>query len=315
MAINSTFGAESTTEDVLDGVDLTGQRILVTGASAGLGLETTRALAAHGASVTMAVRDLSKGAAAMDEVLAEVPDADLDLRRLDLAELASVRAFAHGFLEDHPTLDVLIGNAGIMACPQGTTVDGFELQFGTNHLGHFLLATLLMPALEAADGARVVLLTSAGHRIADVDLDDPGFERHPYGAWEAYGRAKTANVLCAVGIDQRFRDRGVRAFAVHPGGIQTELGRHLTRETRQELVDRLAAASTETVWKTVPQGAATSVWAATSPDLDGLGGVYLEDCHVAHLTDDPNARDGVRPYALDPARADALWELSERLVG
>jgi NAD(P)-dependent dehydrogenase (short-subunit alcohol dehydrogenase family) len=309
------FGPESTTDDVLAGIDLTGRRILVTGASAGLGVETTRALAAHGASVTMAVRDLAKGAAAMEGVRATVSDADLDLRQLDLADLASVRTFADGFLEDHPTLDVLIANAGIMACPYGTTVDGFELQFGTNHLGHFLLITRLLPALLAADGARVVLLTSAGHRFGDVDLDDPGLEHQPYDPWLAYGRAKTANVLCAVGLDRRYGDQGVRAFAVHPGGIQTELGRHLTKETRQVLIDRLAAAPTETVWKTVPQGAATSVWAATSPDLDGQGGVYLEDCHLAEVTDDPESREGVRAYALDPERADALWALSERLVG
>jgi NAD(P)-dependent dehydrogenase (short-subunit alcohol dehydrogenase family) len=309
------FGPESTTDDVLEGIDLTGRRILVTGASAGLGLETTRALAAHGAAVTMAARDLAKGAAAMEAVLAEVPRAELDLRLLDLADLASVRRFADGFLEDHERLDVLIANAGIMACPQGTTADGFELQLGTNHLGHFLLIERVMPALLAADRSRVVLLSSAGHRFGDVDLDDPFFEHQPYDPWVAYGRAKTANVLCAVGIDQRYRDRGVRAFAVHPGGIQTELGRHLTKDTLQVLMDRLAAAPTETVWKTVPQGAATSVWAATSPDLDGQGGVYLEDCHIGALTDDPDARDGVRAYALDPARADALWALSQRLVG
>jgi NAD(P)-dependent dehydrogenase (short-subunit alcohol dehydrogenase family) len=160
-----------------------------------------------------------------------------------------------------------------------------------------------------------VLLSSAGHRLADVDLDDPGFEHQPYDAWVAYGRAKTANVLCAVGLDRRYREQGVRAFAVHPGGIQTELGRHLTRDTLQVLVYRLAAAPTETVWKTVPQGAATSVYAATSSDLDGQGGVYLENCHIAPVNDDPDARDGVRAYALDPARADALWDLSERLVG
>jgi NAD(P)-dependent dehydrogenase (short-subunit alcohol dehydrogenase family) len=309
------FGPESTTDDVLEGIDLSGRRILVTGASAGLGVETTRALAAHGASVTMAVRDLAKGAAAMEEVLAQVPGAELDLRRLDLADLASVREFADGFLEDHERLDVLIANAGIMACPQSTTTDGFELQLGTNHLGHFLLIQRLLPALVATGRARVVLLSSAGHRFGDVDLEDPFFEHQPYDPWVAYGRAKTANVLCAVGLDQRYRDQGVRAFAVHPGGIQTELGRHLTRDTLQVLMDRLAAAPTETVWKTVPQGAATSVWAATSPELDGAGGVYLEDCHIASLTDDPDARDGVRAYALDPARADALWELSERLVG
>jgi len=311
----SSFGAESTTDDVLGGVDLAGTRVLVTGASAGLGLETTRALAAHGASVTMAVRDLAKGTTAMETVLATVPAADLELRPVDLADLASVRTFSDGFLADHDRLDVLIANAGIMACPQGTTADGFELQLGTNHLGHFLLITRLMPALVEADGARVVLLSSAGHRFADVDLEDPGFEHQPYDPWVAYGRAKTANVLCAVGIDQRFRERGVRAFAVHPGGIQTELGRHLTDESLKFLMDRLAAAPTETVWKTVPQGAATSVYAATSPDLEGRGGVYLEDCHIAEVTDDPDAREGVRAYALDPTAADALWTLSERLVG
>jgi NAD(P)-dependent dehydrogenase (short-subunit alcohol dehydrogenase family) len=309
----SAFGFDSTTDEVLEGIDLSGQRVLVTGASAGLGVETTRALASHGASVTMAVRDLTKGAGAMEEVLSSVPDADLDLRRLDLADLSSIRAFAHGFVEDHPTLDILIGNAGVMACPQGTTVDGFETQFGTNHLGHFLLVQLLTPALVAAGHARVVLLTSAGHRFSDVDLDDPSWERGGYDPWQAYGRAKTANVLCAVGIDQRLRDQGVRAFAVHPGGIRTELGRHLTPEALKDLTDRMPP-NDETIWKTVPQGAATTVYAATSPDLDGDGGRYLEDCHVAAVTDDPLSRSGVRAYALDPDRADALWELSERLV-
>ena len=311
----TSFGFESTTDDVLEGVDLTGTRALVTGASAGLGVETTRALAAHGASVTMAVRDLDKGAAAMEEILAAVPDAQLDVRPLDLADLSSIRTFTDGFLEDHEVLDLLIANAVVMACPYGTTADGFELQFGTNHLGHFLLITRLMPALVAAGGgARVVLLSSAGHRFGPVDLDDPGFEHTPYDPWLAYGRAKTANVLCAVGIDQRYRDQGVRAFAVHPGGIQTELGRHLTKES----LDALLASrppGVEIQWKSIPQGAATTVYAATSPDLDGQGGVYLEDCHIAELTDDPGASAGVRPYALDPKAADALWELSERLVG
>jgi NAD(P)-dependent dehydrogenase (short-subunit alcohol dehydrogenase family) len=306
------FGFESTTDEVLEGIDLTGRRILVTGASTGLGLESTRALAAHGASVTMAVRDLDKGARAMEAVLAQVPDADLDLRELDLADLSSVRTFAHGFVEDHPVLHVLIGNAGVMACPQGTTADGFELQFGTNHLGHFLLVELLTPSLVAAGGSRVVLLSSAGHRFSDVDLDDPGFEHQPYDPWVAYGRSKTANVLCAVGIDQRLRDQGVRAFAVHPGGIATELGRHLTEETLGQMVERTKAANVR--WKSIEQGAATTVWAATAPELDGEGGRYLEDCSIAELTDDPAASGGVHAYALDAARADALWELSERLT-
>ena len=310
----TTFGFHSTTDDVIAGLDLTDQRILVTGASTGLGLETTRVLAAAGASVIMAVRDLPKGAAAAEEVRVHVPAADLELRRVDLADLASVRTFTDDLLHDHASIDVLIANAGIMACPKATTVDGFELQFGTNHLGHFLLITRLMPALIAAGGARVVLLSSAGHRFGDIDLDDPGFDQVPYDPWMAYGRSKTANSLCAVGIDDRFRSQGVRAFAVHPGGIQTELGRHLTSESLQILIDRLAEATVEMPWKTIPQGAATSVWAATSPDLDGQGGVYLEDCHIAQITEDPTARDGVRGYALDRQSADDLWTLSEKLV-
>lgn len=312
----TTFGPETTTDEVLEGIDLSGKHVLVTGASAGLGVETTRALAAHGASVTMAVRDITKGATAMAQVRAAVPDAQLDLRELDLASLASIRTFASSFLEDHPVLDVLIGNAGVMACPQSTTADGFEMQFGTNHLGHFLLIQLLTPALVAAgqaSGARVVLLSSAGHRLGDVDLDDPGWERTPYDPWAAYGRSKTANVLCAVGLDRRLADHGVRAFAVHPGMIHTELARHVTDETLRAF-QALLPPGDATVPKSVPQGAATTVYAATSPDLDGLGGRYLEDCHLAELTDDPAQRFGVRAYALDPVRADALWELSERLV-
>lgn len=309
----TSFGFESTADDVLEGIDLSGKHVLVTGASAGLGVETTRALAAHGARVTMAVRDLDKGTAAMEEIRSVVPDAQLDLRPLDLASLASVRTFADAFLEDHDTLDVLIANAGVMACPYGTTADGFELQWGTNHVGHFLLVTRLLPALVAAGGARVVLLSSAGHRFGPVDLDDPNFEHHEYDPWVAYGHAKTANVLCAVGIDQRYRDQGVRAFAVHPGGIPTELGRHLTEETLTALAASRPPGH-EMKWKTIPQGAATTVYAATSPDLDGQGGLYLEDCHVAEVAHDPAATDGVRAYAIDPAIADALWAYSERAV-
>jgi NAD(P)-dependent dehydrogenase (short-subunit alcohol dehydrogenase family) len=310
----TSFGANTTTEEVLEGVDLRGRRFFVTGASAGLGEETARALAAHGAAVTMAVRDLDRGAAAAGRVRATVPNADLEVRELDLASLASVRACAEGFLGDHDRLDVLVNNAGVMACPFGTTADGFELQFGTNHLGHFLLTNLLAPVLVAAAPARVVSLSSRGHRFSDVDLDDPNFERTPYEPWLGYGRAKTANVLFAVGFDRRFADRGVRAFAVHPGTISTELGRHLTDESLAALVASMPPGQ-EMKWKSVPEGAATSVWAATAAELDGRGGLYLEDCGIAEPSDDPAAGGGVRPYALDPDRAAALWELSERLVG
>ena len=310
----TSFGASTTTDDVLAGVDLQGRRFFVTGASAGLGEETARAFAAHGAAVTMAVRDLDRGAAAVGRIRAKVPGADLEVRQLELASLASVRACADGFLADHDRLDVLVNNAGVMACPFGTTTDGFELQFGTNHLGHFLLTNLLAPALVAAAPARVVSLSSRGHRFSDVDLDDPNFEQTPYEPWVGYGRAKTANVLFAVGFDHRFADRGVRAFAVHPGSISTELGRHLTDESLATLVASMPPGQ-ETKWKSVPEGAATSVWAATAADLDGRGGLYLEDCGIAEPSDDPATHGGVRPYALDAARAAALWELSERLVG
>ena len=310
----ATFDSTTTTDDVLQGLDLAGRRFVVTGASTGLGEETTRAIAAHGGSVSMAVRDIDKGLAAADRVRAAVPDADIEVRQLDLGRLASVRAFAEEYLGERDRIDVLINNAGVMACPKDTTFDGFELQFGTNHLGHFLLTNLLSPALVAGSPARVVELSSRGHRFSDVDLDDPDFERTEYDPWIAYGRSKTANVLFAVGFDARYRDQGVRAFAVHPGSIQTELGRHLTDESLATLMSALPEGQA-LEWKTVPQGAATSVWAATSPDLEGKGGLYLEDCGIADTVEGQVVVSGVQSYAVDPARADVLWTLSESLVG
>jgi NAD(P)-dependent dehydrogenase (short-subunit alcohol dehydrogenase family) len=316
--MTATLGPDTTTDEVLEGVDLTGQRYVVTGASAGLGEETARSVAEHGASVTMAVRDLSRGEAAAARIRAEVPGADLELGQLDLASLDSVRAFATSFLADHDRLDVLINNAGVMACPYGTTEDGFELQFGSNHLGHFLLTLLLLPLLESTAQAtdrksRVVELTSRGHRYADVSLDDPGFERTDYDPWVSYGRSKTANILFASELDRREADRGVHAYSVHPGTIITELGRHMTPEMLEQMATRADAEQFH--WKTVPAGAATSVWAATAPELEDHGGAYLEDCGVAKVSDDEVLVTGVRPYALDPERAAALWTLSEQLVG
>jgi NAD(P)-dependent dehydrogenase (short-subunit alcohol dehydrogenase family) len=261
----------------------------------------------------MAVRDRPKAEAARAGILERVPGADLELRDLDLASLASVRSFTERYLDDGRPLDVVIANAGIMACPHGTTVDGFELQFGTNHLGHFLLLRGLLPMLEDRPGTRVVLLSSSGHRISDVSLDDWNFERTPYDPWVAYGRAKTANVLCAVALDARLADHGGQALAVHPGGIMTELGRHLTRETLQQLSD-LRPPGEEPFWKTVEQGAATSCWTATAPELAGQRAWFYEDCHRAEITEDPLAPAGVRAYALDPDRAEQLWSLSEDLV-
>ncbi|MGH9026280.1 MAG: SDR family NAD(P)-dependent oxidoreductase [Acidimicrobiia bacterium] len=308
------FGAETTSDEVLDGVDLTGTRVLVTGASAGLGRETSRALAAHGARVIMTARDRAKGEAAAAAIREHLPDADLELREVDLASLASVRSFTDAFLADHDQIDVLIANAGVMACPFGQTVDGFETQLGTNHLGHFVLVNRLAPALTTGAPSRLVMLSSRGHQRSDVDLDDPGFEKSPYDKFGAYGRSKTANVLFAVAYDTRHRDEGTRAFAVHPGVIVTELGRHLVPADLDEMRSRMPRGGAGMTFKSVEAGAATSVWAATAPELDGQGAKYLEDCGVADVVDTPGT-SGVLSYAVDPARADALWTCSEEMVG
>jgi NAD(P)-dependent dehydrogenase (short-subunit alcohol dehydrogenase family) len=312
------FGFETTADQVLEGVDLASKRILVTGVSAGLGVETARVLAARGAQVVGAVRDLDKARRAAAIVSAEAANGGgLELMELDLASLASVRACADALLAKGKPFDVVIANAGVMACPQGTTADGFETQFGTNHLGHFVLVNRIASLLRP--GSRLVNLSSAAHRFADVDLDDPNFERTPYSEFTAYGRSKTANILFAVEFDRRHKQKGVRATALHPGGIQTELGRHMTPEIRQRLMDSLSASMPGGLpamkYKTVPQGSATSVWASIVAPAELVGGRYCEDCHVAELADVPTTFSGVRAYALDPDRAKALWAKSEEMVG
>ena len=313
------FGAQSTTDEVLAGVDLSGKRILVTGASAGLGVETARALAAHGAQVVGAARDLDKARTATEEVRAQAANGGgLELVELDLASLASVRACAAALVAAGKPFDLVIANAGVMATPFGKTADGFETQFGTNHLGHFVLVNRIASLLQP--GSRLVNLSSAGHRFSDVDLDDPNFGHTPYAEFVAYGRSKTANVLFAVEFDRRHKAGGVRATAVHPGGIRTELGRYMTPEVTEQLISSINAAAqsagTEAFsWKTIPQGAATSVWAGVVAPADLVGGRYCEDCHVAAIEADPAVRGGVQPYALDPERARALWAKSEEMVG
>ncbi len=309
-----TFGSESTTDEVAEGVDLSGRWILVTGASAGLGQETARAVAAHGGNLVLGVRDVAKGERAAEPVRAAAAAAGamVERREVDLASLTSVRAFTDGVRADHDRLDVIIANAGVMATPEGRTTDGFETQFGTNHLGHFVLVNRLRPLL-AGGPARIVNLSSAGHRFSDVVLDDVNFETTPYDPWQAYGRSKTANILFAVELDRRGRDAGQRACAVHPGTIITELGRHLTDDTFSALPS--ARAGQETIWKSIPAGAATSVWAGFVADTDAIGGRYCEDCHVAEFTNDPTTRGGVNAYALNPESAKALWARSEELVG
>lgn len=312
------FGATSTTDDVLSGVDLSGKRILVTGASAGLGVETARALAARGAAVVGAARDLDKAHRATEAVRAQTANGgSLELVELDLANLASVRACADGLVADGRPFDLIIANAGVMAPPFGLTSDGFETQFGTNHLGHFVLVNRLASLLRP--GARVVVLSSAGHRFEDVNLDDPNFERTEYTPFGAYGRSKTANALFALEFDRRHRDRGVRAASVHPGGIQTELSRYMSPETTQQMIEAIDAEREDGVaafaWKTIPQGAATSVWAGVVAAADEVGGRYCEDCHVAEIVDGGGLMSGgVRAYAADPEHAKALWAKSEALV-
>jgi NAD(P)-dependent dehydrogenase (short-subunit alcohol dehydrogenase family) len=318
MIMAEQFGATSTTDDVLAGADLRGKRILVTGVSAGLGVETARALAAHGAWVVGAARDLDKAQRATETVRADAANGGgLDLVELDLASLASVRACADALVAAGKPFDIVIANAGVMACPKGTTADGFETQFGTNHLGHFVLVNRIASLIK--NGGRLVNLSSSGHRRADVDLDDPNFEHTPYEEFVAYGRSKTANVLFAVEFDRRHKAGGVRATAVHPGGIQTELGRHMTQEVLAQLIANIQASqppgAPPFTFKTVPQGSATSVWAAVVAPADAVGAQFCEDCHVAEVADDPNSRSGVRSYALDGEHAKALWAKSEEMVG
>lgn len=311
----SPFDAGSTADEVLGAIDLTGQHVLVTGVSAGLGVETARVLVARGATVIGTARDLAKARAATAGIAAPAAGAgSLRLVECDLASLASVRACAERLVQAGTPLDLVIANAGVMACPQGTTRDGFETQLGTNHLGHFVLVNRLVPLLRR--GSRVVVLASAGHRNADVDLDDPGFLATPYDPYVVYGRSKTANILFAVEFDRRHKAAGIRAVAVHPGGIRTELSRHLTPQVLEDYGARLTRGIAPIAMKSVAQGAATTVWAGVVADAETVGGRYCEDCGVAAIAAvDPGVRKGVRPYAVDPARAKALWHTSEQLVG
>ena len=318
------FGATSTTEDVLSGVKLRGKRFLVTGVSAGLGVETARSLVAHGAQVVGAARDLKKAEAATAQVRKDTAadGGSFELVELDLASLKSVRACADALLAKGEPFDVVIANAGVMATPFSYTADRFEMQFGTNHLGHFVLVNRIAPLIRAA--GRLINLSSAGHRYSDVDLQDPNFERTPYEPFVAYGRSKTANILFAVAFDKRHRGRGVRAAAVHPGIIKTELARYTDPSRLETLVaqinQQLAAEGKGPMqWKTIPQGAATSVWAGVVAPADQIGGRYCENCHVGNIVPDSVAisgvSEGVRAYALDPTNAEALWKKSEEMVG
>ena len=326
----SEYGPKTTTDEVLDGVDLTGRRVVITGAATGLGRESARVLAAHGATVTVLARSEARAAGAKAEIEALVGGETIESGVVDLGDLATIRSFADAYLESHEAIDVLINNAGVMACPFGHTVDGFETQFGTNHLGHFLLTSLLSPALLRGTNPRVVTLSSAGHSRADVDLVDPNFETTEYAAWVAYGQSKTANALFARELAHRAGRQGLLSFSVHPGVIITDLGRHLTDELMNDMAEfsrarseaaAVAAGSTSNEtpsqgmqFKSIEAGAATQVWAATAPELVDHNGAYLADCGVGVLGADPGV-NGFLPYLVDDDHAAALWDLSEQLVG
>lgn len=320
----SRFGPASTAQEVLRGLDLRGRVAVVTGGTAGLGLETTRALAEAGAEVVVPARDLDKA----HRVLAGLAGTEVRVEAapMDLLDPASIDAFARAFLATGRPLHLLIANAGIMATPLQREARGYEAQFAANHLGHFQLAVRLWPALRRAGGARVVALSSRAHQRAGVDFDDPHFQRRPYDRWVAYAQSKSANALFAVALDRRGEAEGVRAFAVHPGLILTDLGRHMTEEDRRAsglgpedgpgTVPAGRSVREGGEFKTAGQGAATTVWCATSPQLEGLGGLYCQDCDVAPvLPPGASGTVGVRPHAIDPGTAERLWGLSEGLTG
>ena len=309
----SRFDGASTTDQVIEGASLRGKCAVVTGASSGLGLETCRVLAAAGATVLMVARNKDTLETAAEEIRQRQPEAQLLTQIMDLADLDSVRSAAAEILQQADKIQLLINNAGVMACPLMRTAQGFEMQFGTNHLGHFLLTGLLSPALINGSPSRVINLSSAGHKFGPFNFSDPNYHQREYDKWQAYGESKTANVLFSVGLDLRMREHGVRAFAVHPGMIMTNLARHLEAADITALTDR-SSSSERLVFKTPEQGAATTVWAATAPDLALEGGQYLEDCHIAQAAESGGS-NGVESYAVDPAVAEKLWLLSEGLVG
>lgn len=315
MPIGSGFGFNSTAEDVIAGHDLTGKTAIVTGGYSGIGLETARVFASAGAHVIVPARDMEKARNAVQAIR------DVELAQLDLFDPASIDAFAEQFLNSRRPLHILVNNAGIMAVPLIRDSRGYESQFATNHLGHFQLTARLWPALLQADGARVISVSSRGHRFSGVDFEDWNFERRPYDKWVAYGQSKTANVLFAVALDARGEQDGVRAFSLHPGRIiDTSLARYMAEEELapyrpRDDEQRRAVTNPEDYIKNVQEGAATSVWCATSRQLDGMGGVYCEDCDIAPVAPADSQGLGVRPYAIDPELAERLWSLSLSLTG
>lgn len=309
--IASPFGYRSTAREVVEGIDLSAKRVLVTGGYSGIGTETVRALAGAGARAIVGARRPE----AAEEVLAEMQGA-ITILPLDLSDPASIDAFAQSVSGQWDSLDILINNAAIMASPLARDARGYEMQFATNHLGHFQLTARLWPLLKAAGTARVVCLSSIGHRLNCLDLDDPNWETREYDKWPAYGAAKSANALFALHLDKLGEPHGIRAFAVHPGGIATPLQRHLTMEEQKAMGWYDDDGNTHEMFKTTEEGASTSVWCAVSPLLEGMGGVYCEDCNIGEVVgDEPPPASGVYPHIRDEKLAAALWIKSEELTG
>lgn len=310
--IASPFGMRSTASDVIDGISLSGKTALVTGGYSGLGRETVRALADAGAKVFVGARRPDAAAADLEGIAG-----DITILTLDLSDPASIDAFATDLAGHTGKIDILINNAAVMACPLARDARGYESQFATNHLGHFQLAARVWPLLKAAGpGTRVVALSSIGHARSGVDLEDPHFERRDYDKWTAYGQAKSANAQFAIHLDEIGKSLGIRAFAVHPGGIKTPLQRHLTLEEQIAMgwIDK--DGNVNPLFKSVEEGAATSVWCAVSPLLEGEGGVYCEDCNIAAFWEEGmHPYTAVRPHAVDRERAAALWAASEKMTG
>jgi NAD(P)-dependent dehydrogenase (short-subunit alcohol dehydrogenase family) len=307
----SGFEPKTTAEEALRGRDLRRKVAIVTGGHAGLGFETTRVLSNAGATVVIGSRDPKKAQTAVAKMK------NVEVRQLDLASPRSIDRFAHEFLSSSRALDLLINNAGIMATPLMRDDRGYEMQFATNHLGHFQLTARLWEALKESGDARVVTLSSFGHSMGKVDFSDPNFEQRTYDKWKAYGQSKSANSLFAVALDRRGQEHGIRAFAVHPGGILTDLVRYMTEEELNAfgIYREYGVAKLPERFKTIAQGAATTVWCAVSPQLNHKGGVYCADCDIASLVPaDSQLNSGVRPWAVDKAAAEALWILSEKLT-
>ncbi len=323
------FNNKSTTDEVLAGIDLSGKRVLVTGGASGIGAETARAMAAHGAEVVIAARNMEMAAQVRSDILASLgaPDTSdqVSLLALELGSLKQIATAVETFGKSFDRLDILINNAGIMACPYGKTEDGYEMQFGTNHIGHFYFTNLMVPFLKQAAPARIVCLSSLAHRMSPVLFDDIHFESQPYDRWISYGQSKTANALYALALNERLRPHQIEVFSVHPGIIHTRLARHMSREDLDALMkstlDRQARDPDPDPnhggVKTVEQGAATSCFAATAPEIAGQGGVYLEDCQIAQRLTDPESAKGygARPCIYDVAAAERLWDVSEQMVG